>query len=142
MANIALKTADRVEVVESRRQHTAPALEAIEAGAPVRIDPTTGKFRNGNGTDMTEGAVYGIALRSVAAGEALTALAEGVLDGFTFSQNFNAPIFVSDTDGRLEDAAGTKAILVGRIIGGHSNLRGTTADKLLDVNIAHHAVVA
>jgi predicted RecA/RadA family phage recombinase len=143
MADIALDTADRVEVVESRRQHTAPALEAIEAGAPVRIDPTTGKFRNGNGTDMTEGPVYGIALRSVAAGEAVTALNSGVLDGFALSgMNYNAPVYLSDTDGRIADAAGTKAILIGRVIGGHANVLGDNPEKLLDVNVAHHAVVS
>lgn len=143
MADIALDTADRVEVVESRRQLSCIALEAIEAGAPCRIDPTTGKARNGNGTDMTEGPVYGIALRSVAAGEAVTLLAEGILDGFDFTdQDFNEEIFLSDTDGRLADAAGTKAILIGRIVPGNANLLGATADKLLDVNVAHHAIVS
>src|SRR5512140_2380980 len=110
MANIELDTANRLEGVESRRQHTAVALEAISCGAPVRIDPTTGEFRNGNGTDMTEGAIYGIALKTVADGEALTALAEGVLDGFTLAGNFNAPVYLSDTDGRIADSAGTKTI--------------------------------
>lgn len=144
MANINLDTADRVEVVGiPRRQLTAPALEAIEAGAPVRFDPTTGKFRNGNATDMTEGAIYGIVPRSVAAGEAVTAIAEGVLDGYDLSGlNFNAPVYLSDTDARIADAAGTKAILIGRVVPGFSNLRGTTADKLLDVNVAHHALVS
>lgn len=142
MADISLDTADRVEVVESRRQLTCIATEAIEAGAPVRFH-TDGKGTNAKGTDTTEMLVWGIALKSVAAGEPVTLLAEGILDGFDLSGlAYNAPVFLSDTDGRLADAAGTKAILIGRVVPGNAQLLGSSPDKLLDVNIAHHAVVS
>ena len=134
MADIALDTADRVEVVESFIQMTLPAAEAIEAGAAVRID-TSGNFANGNGTDATEADIYGIAVKSVAAGIPVTAIRKGVLDGFNFSQAFNATIYLSDTDATLADAAGTVSRIVGRVIPGTANLLGAAKDKLLFVDL-------
>jgi predicted RecA/RadA family phage recombinase len=144
MANeLALDTADRVEVVQSWMQLTMPALEAIEAGAPVRLDPTTGKFRNGNGSDMTEGKFFGIALRSVAAGEAVTALRRGILDGFDLSGlNFGATVYLSDTDGSISGTAGTKAVTVGYVVAGNAQLLGSTADKLLLVDPSLAAAIS
>src|SRR6478752_8163844 len=115
MAAIAVATAGAIHVVESIEQMTAPAAETILAGAPVRID-TAGKFTNANGTTTTENRVYGIATASVIAGEALTAIRRGVLDGFTFTQAYDAAIYLSDTDGTLADAAGTVSTVVGRVI--------------------------
>lgn len=134
MANIAVATADKIEVVESIIQMTLVAAEAISAGAGVRID-TNGKFTNGNGTTTTENDLYGIATKTVAAGEALTAIRKGVLDGFTFSQAYWAVIYVSDTDGRLADAAGTASKTVGRVIPATATTIGTAFDKLLFVDL-------
>lgn len=131
MALISVTTANRVEVVESFIQTTLVANEAIVAGAPVRID-TDGKFTNGNGTDTTENNVYGVALRSAAAGEPVTAIRKGVLAGFTFSQAYNAAIYVADTDGRLGDVAGTASKVVGRVIPGTAS---ATPGKLLFVDL-------
>lgn len=138
MAAIAVTTAGYISIVESIEQATLPAGEAILAGAPVRIDGTTGKFMNGNGTDATESAVYGIAIASVAANEAVTAVKKGVLDGFTLtSQDYNDLIYVSDTDGRLTDAAGeaTVDVIVGKVISAWGQPLGTSADKLLEVDL-------
>ena len=134
MANITVTTADRVEVVESILQKTLVAAEAILAGAPVRID-TAGKFTNANGTTTTENRIYGIATRTVAAGEPLTAVRIGVLDGFTFSQAYDAIIYLSDTDGRLADAAGTVSTIVGRVVPGTANSLSGNPDKLLFVDL-------
>ena len=134
MANIELTTADKVEVVESFIQATLPAAEAITAGAGVRID-TAGKFTNGNGTSATENDLYGIAVKTVAAGETVTAIRKGVLDGFVFSQAYNAKIYASDTDGRLADAAGTAEKIVGRVIPAWGQTLGNSADKLLFVDL-------
>lgn len=135
MANIALKTADRVEVVGFPiQQLTLPAAEAITAGAPVRID-TAGKFTNSNGTSAGEARVWGIATRTVAAGESLTAVRRGILDGFTFTQAYDAAIYLSDTDGTLADAAGTVSTAVGRVVPGWSQLLGSNPDKLLSVEL-------
>jgi hypothetical protein len=135
MANIALKTADRVEVVGFPiQQLTLPAAEAITAGMPVRID-TAGKFTPSNGTTTGEARVWGIGTKTVAAGEALTAVRRGILDGFTFSQAYDAAIYLSDTDGTLADAAGTVSTVVGRVVPGWSQLLGSNPDKLLSVEL-------
>lgn len=135
MADIALDTADKVEVVESIIQMTLPAGEAIEAGAAVRID-TSGNFTNANGTTTTENRIYGIATRSVPSGMAVTAIRKGVLDGFNVSgMAFDAVVYLSDTDGTLGTTAGTVSTIVGRIIPGTASLLGATKDKLLFVDL-------
>jgi hypothetical protein len=135
MADIAVATAGRVEIVgKPTIQATYPAAETIAAGAPVRID-TAGKFTNSNGTTTTENRIYGIATHSANAGEALTAVRKGVMDGFTFSQAYDAIIYLSDTDGRLADAAGTVSTIVGRVVPAWGQLVGTAADKLLFVDL-------
>jgi hypothetical protein len=136
MANIAVASAGRIRIVESIIQDTKIAAEAIVAGAPVRKETSTGKFTNANGTTAAEARVYGIAKESVAAGMPVTAIRLGVLDGFTFSQNYDAPIYLSDTDGRLADAAGTVSAPIGRIIAGTATTLGTAYDKILFVDCA------
>jgi len=135
MANIDLTTAGRVEIVLAWEMlPPLIAAEAITAGAPVRID-TDGKATNGNGTSTTENNVKGIATRSVVAGEAVTCMKKGLLDGFNFSQAYSAAIYVSDTDGRLGDAAGTASKIVGSVFPGNAVTLGTSPDKLLLVDL-------
>ena len=134
MADIAVATAGRIHIVESIQQKTLVATEAIVAGAPVRIH-SDGKWTNANGTSTTENDLWGIAVASVAAGAPVTAVRRGILDGFTFSQAYNAPIYVSDTDGRLGDTAGTASKLVGRVVPGTATAAGGTYDKLLSVEL-------
>lgn len=137
MANIALATANTVSIVESIQQMTLPAAEAIAPGAPVRIDTTSGKFTNANGTSAAEARVWGIATgkKAIPAGWPVTAIRRGVLDGFTFSQAYDAAIYVSDTDGRLGDTAGTTSVVVGRVIPATATTTGTAYDKLLSVEL-------
>ena len=136
MAAIALVTADKVEIVESNRQMTLPAAEAIVAGAPVRLDTATGKFTNANGSSAAEARIWGIATRTVVAGEALTAIRNGVMDGWDLSGlAYDAPVYVSDTDGRLDTAAGTVSTVVGRVVPGTATTLGTAYDKLLSVEL-------
>lgn len=135
MATIALVTAGTVRVVGIPVvQATAPATEAIVAGAPVRYH-TDGRFTNANGTTATEAALYGIATRSVAAGEAVTAVRVGLLDGYVLDAlAYQAPVYLSDTDGRLDTVAGTVSNIVGRVHPGHSQALGASPDKLLWVD--------
>jgi hypothetical protein len=135
MANIAVATAGRIHIVESIQQKTLPAAEAIVAGAPVRIDTSAGTFTNANGSSASEARVWGIATRSVSAGEAVTVVRRGTLDGFTFSQAYDAAIYLSDTDGRLGDTAGTVSTVVGRVVPGTATPIGTSYDKLLSVEL-------
>lgn len=135
MAAIAVTSAGRIRIVESIQQMTLPAAETILAGAPVRLDTTAGQWTNANGSSAGEARVWGIATKSVIAGQALTAVRRGVLAGFTFSQAYDAPIYLSDTDGTLADAAGTVSTVVGRVIPATSQLIGSSPDKLLSVEL-------
>lgn len=127
-------TAARVHPVLIIEQETKPAVEAITAGQYVRLD-TAGKWALGNGTTTGEvGAGGGIALKSVAAGEALTALRRGIVDigdGFT-ALAFGASVYLSDTDGALDTAAGTVSKVVGYV---DSAWAAASADKLLHVDL-------
>jgi hypothetical protein len=135
MANIAVATAGEIQIVVSIQQHTFPAAEAIVAGAPVRIDTTAGTVTNANGTTTTENRVWGIATKSVAAGEVVTVVRRGFLDGFTLAGNYDSAVYLSDTDGRLGDTAGTVSTIVGRVVPGFGHLLGSSPDKLLSVEL-------
>ena len=137
MANeIALTTADRVEIVESIIQMTLPAVEAVTAGMGVRIDTTTGKWTKANGSAAGEARVWGIATRTVAAGGALTAIRKGVMDGWDLSaMAYDDPVYLSDTDGRLSTVVGTVTVAMGRVIAGTSTTLGTAYDKILFVEV-------
>lgn len=137
MAAIALAVANTVSIVESIHQMTLPAAEAITPGAPVRIDTSTGKFTAANGTAAGEARVWGIATgkKAIPAGWPVTAVRRGVLDGFTFSQAYDAAIYLSDTDATLADAAGTVSTVVGRVIPATATTTGTAYDKLLSVEL-------
>lgn len=137
MANIALAANSTAEIVESIQQRTAPCLEDIPPRSPVRFDATTGKFTLANGTTAAEAVVYGISSNviTVKAGGTITAVKRGMMDGFDFTQSYGAAIYLSDTDGRLADAAGTVSVKVGTIVSAWANPTNTAADKLLSIEL-------
>lgn len=136
MADINLVTANKVNIVESIKQLTAPAAEAITAGMAMRLDTATGKFTKANASAAGEARVKWIAVKTVAAGEAVTGIENGVMDGYDLSGlAYDAPVYLSDTDGRLADAAGTVSTVIGRVIPGTATTLGTALDKLLLVDL-------
>lgn len=135
MAAIALVTTGRVRIVESIVQMTLPAAEAIVAGAAVRIDTTTGNFTNANSTSAAEARIYGIAVKTVPAGMAVTAVRKGVLDGFNISQAYDAPVYLNDADGVIGDVAGTTSTVIGRVIPATAVTLGTALDKVLFLDL-------
>lgn len=136
MAVINLVTANKVNVVESVIQATLPAAEAIVAGAAVRIDVANGRFTNANATSAAEVRVYGIATKTVAAGEPVTAVRKGVLDGYVLDAlAYDQVVFVSNTDGRLDDAAGTVSTPAGRVIPGQNVNLGVGLDRFLFIDL-------
>lgn len=58
----------------------------------------------------------GIALESVGAGDAVSVLHSGEVEGFTLAGNANTFAYLSDTAGALADAAGTMTVVAGRIV--------------------------
>lgn len=136
MANLSLVTADRVRVVQSFTQHTFVADEAIAAGAIVRIDTTSGKATNAKGTTAAEARAFGIATHKAVAGQPVTVIRRGIIDGFDLSGlTFDDDVFLSDTDGVMADAAGTVSKIVAITVPGFATTLGTAADKLLFVDL-------
>lgn len=59
----------------------------------------------------------GVALQAKGAGEFVDLLIDGEVTGWDLSGvNYDAPVYLSDTAGELADAAGTKTVLVGRVV--------------------------
>lgn len=137
MASIAVTTAGRVHVVESREQMTLPAAAAILAGDTVSID-SNGKFVKGDadGAGLLS-SIYGIATRSVAAGEPVTAIRRGVLSGWTWgSTAYWTSVLAADTAGEITVTAGesngaSADVAIGRVIPVWDHLIGGTPDKAL-----------
>lgn len=122
MAVIALVTADRVRIVESLVQMTLPAAEDLSAGDLVQID-TNGKLA------LATDSPYGVAAHTVKANFAVTAIHEGVMDGWDLDGlDFNDPVYVSATAGALDDAG---TVVVGRVIPGHAAPLADGVDKLV-----------
>jgi hypothetical protein len=95
---------------------------------------TDGTVTPANGTTSTEANFQGIAtVKSTRIGQAITVVREGLLDvgDALDALAFGAPVYLSDADGTLADAAGTVPTVVGRVVPGWGN--GATADKLLKV---------
>ena len=115
MADLAL-TAANIGMADASKSQTITgfAAAAITAGQVVYMD-TAGKFDLADASAAGTAGARGIALRTVATGEALTVLSEGEVSGFTISQAYDAPIFLSDTAGALADAAGTVSVAVGNV---------------------------
>jgi hypothetical protein len=111
-----------------------PVNEVVAAGVPVRIE-TTGHYTPGNGSSAGEAAVRGIACNSgTLAGATVTVMKRGLLDvGVALdAMAYGAPVYLSNTDGTLDTAAGTVSTIVGYVVPAWG---ATTADKLLLVNL-------
>jgi hypothetical protein len=137
MASIAVTTAGKLHVVESLEQATLPAAAAILAGDTVSID-SDGKFVKGD----ADGAgllttIYGVATRSVAAGEPVTAIRRGVVSGYTFgSTAYWTAVLAADTAGEItvtagESNGGSADVTIGRVIPVWDQLTGGTPSKAL-----------
>lgn len=127
-------TITSVRIVESIEQFDLPQAEALAVGNAVRLDATTGGATGANGTDATEAAAIGIVTEEDEAGVVVTVVKRGLLDvGEALAAlDFGDPVYLSDTDKALADAAGTVPKIVGYVAPGWSH---TTADRLLRVNL-------
>jgi hypothetical protein len=132
MATVSPSTAGRIEVVEWGEQETLPAAADITAGTFVRED-TSGNWIQALATSAANAKGARLALRTVKSGEALTAMKNGVVSGFTVSQAFNVDLFLSDT-GTLADAAGTSSVVVGRVLTGTANQAADAHDKNIRID--------
>lgn len=136
MPNLALKKAGYLHVVQSLSQHTFGAGEAVTAGQVARIDTTSGKPTLANGTVAAEARAFGVCASPTASNVGVTLIRRGILDGYDLSAlDFDAPIYLSDTDGALSTTAGTVSVIAGRVISGFAALPGQGPSKLLWLEI-------
>lgn len=127
MADLTITEIAKVFTVQ---QFSGPAAEAIAKGDRCRFDTTTGRITKGNGSSAAESKRGGIALGAAVAGEAVTILNQGIVDvGEALAAlDFGALVYVSNTDGKFGDAAGTVSVIAGQVVPGFGS---TTPDKLL-----------
>lgn len=133
MADIARRTAGRIEVVESIDQQTKNAGEDIDAGQSIHEDANGNWVRTTAANAAGAAAPY-ISARKARLGDGLTGIRIGVFDGYDLSGlAFNAPVYLSNTLGELADAAGTVAVVVGRVTSVRATTFGSVPDKILKV---------
>ena len=136
MANLTIAAAD-VNLVKGIELLTGPCAEAIDAGEMVRLDTSTGYFTLANGSSAAEGRVVGMALQSGAANETISVCKRGIVDvgDALASETFDEMLFLSDTDGKIDDGDGTPTADydAGRV---WPAFGATTADKVLKIDIS------
>ncbi|HPT99074.1 MAG TPA: hypothetical protein PLU39_14500 [Armatimonadota bacterium] len=139
MADISLAAAGKMRLLESNRQSTCVAGEDLTAGDAVRLIPSgngAGRVVKAQADTDANARVFGIATRSVKAGMPVTVLMEGVLDGYDFgTRDFGGTLFLSNTAGRIADAAGTVSKKLGYILAVPVTRVGQSYDRALYVQI-------
>ena len=136
MTVLALVTTGKANVAEAQIRKTLPLGETLVVGDAVRQDTSTGKWTGANGTTTTENRIWGVLVSVDEAGAVGTAIRSGLIDGFDLSgMNYDAPVYLSDTNKKLDTAAGTVSTVVGRVEAGPCTTLGTAADKLLRVDL-------
>ncbi len=144
MADLTVVKAD-VAPILTFEQVTLPAAEAIDAGEIVRLDTTSGKATLSNATTAAEGRLIGIAINSAVAGQSVTVVRRGLVDlgDAVTSETIDELILASDTDGKMDNGAGSPTVTVpiGRV---WPSFGVTTADKVLfvDVNLGGDPAIA
>lgn len=128
---MAALTITSARIITAWDQWDAPAQEAFDYEA-VRFH-TDGQVTPANGTTSTEANFAGFAvIKAERVGRSVTVVAGGVLDvgDALDAMAFGAPVYLSDTDGQLDTAAGTVPVIVGRV---RPLWSGTVANKVLKI---------
>ena len=135
MADLSITAAD-VAVVETIEQVTGPAHEAVDAGEVCYIVAASGKYGLADENDSAPvNDPEGVAVVDAnAANISITLIRQGVLDvgDALAGMDYGAPVYLSQTPGKLADADPAAGIVIGEVIPGWGY---TTADKLLRVDL-------
>lgn len=134
MANLTID-ATKVAPVQVIEQLTGPASVALEKGELVRLDTSTGKFVKALATTAPNARACGMVItKAAAAGQTVTVVRKGWVNvGDALSAlNFDADVFLSDTAGLANDAAGTVSKVVGTVVPGWG---ATAGDRLLRIDL-------
>ena len=120
MANLTVDSS-KVRIVESIEQCNAVVTEGYEAGQVLGADGTTGKYSLVNASASAP-VLPGVAVNSDSAGyRAVTIIRQGIvwLGDALDSLDYGDPVYLSDTDGTLADAAGTTSVEIGVVTALH-----------------------
>jgi len=134
MADITITGSDVKLVLCWEKYPPLPADAAMSAGSLVRFATGSGQVTYANATSAAEARAAGILINTADfAGASVTVLKRGILDvGEALSSlDWDAALYVSNTDGHIGTAAGTTSQCIGRVVPGWGY---TTADKLLLVD--------
>lgn len=119
---------DPVNETEFVRKTYVAAVDLVP-GDLVYID-STGKANKAAGGVAGTAVVAGVALKPASAGFGVTCMVQGSVYGFDLAAvAFGAQVFLSNTAGALDTAAGTVSFVVGRV------LPVGNAEKALFVNL-------
>ena len=128
--------AAEVAPIQVFEQVTLPAGEAIDAGEVVRLDVSTGYAALANASSAAEGRMIGVAMNSAVVGQALSVMKKGLLDvgDALASETIDELLAISNTDGKIDDGAGTPTAdyNVGRV---WPSFGAVTADLILFVDV-------
>ena len=134
MALITITAAD-VAVISVIETLTAPEAETLAVGQYARLNVTSGKIEKGNASDAAEARKGGLVIKREADGK-VTILRKGTVDvgNALTGEDYDADIFLSNTDGRIADAAGVVTLVVGTVVPIWTN-QSAVADKALRINL-------
>jgi predicted transcriptional regulator len=119
MAVVAIADATKVRRVAASQDevYTGIAGATITQGQVVYADATDGDLKLADGSAAGTATALGIALEGAAEGQALGYLKKGKIAGFTISGlDYGAWVYLSDTAGALDTAAGTVSLVCGRVM--------------------------
>ena len=116
MADIA-EEATHIGVVfpEQAEIYNVLAAEAITAGEAL-YQATSGTYGLAQANDVLKKQFRGVALEDAAAGEALSMLKRGILEGYTLG-TYDDEVYLSDTAGSFDTHPGTVVVKCGRVMG-------------------------
>ena len=130
-----------IDLDESDDQITLFTGVDVEACQMIQPDPATGLWRLASSTTTAKTKSTFMATRKARAGEPVTGVREGVVDSTHDLSGlaWNAPVYLSDTDGELADAAGTNTLQVGFVIPVFASGTGNPPSKIIKLDIPPNA---
>lgn len=115
MTAIALTAAQVSRVFPQMDQVISVRLAETVTVGQAAYQTSSGTFGVADANASGRQQFRGIFLQGGAAGDVVPLLKEGYLYGYTLAGNPDTPVYLSDTAGSLDDAAGTMTVVCGRV---------------------------
>jgi hypothetical protein len=113
MTAIAVTTASVARNMDTKTRSYIAAETIVAGQAVYKLAAGTVGVADANASGKQQ--YRGIAINGGAAGTPIMVAYFGRVDGFTFTQNVDTLIYLSDTAGELADSNGTMNVKVGRV---------------------------